>query len=127
MGGRSYAPYRLCGNSIPGRNISTSLRQTGSGADLEVTLDVHQERNIADAGDDKHEQRDGEDGHGECRRHRESGGNVVAIEVLADIVPFTVILLREVEGVEGQSVDGLARSVSEEKPFPAYGDRQNMY
>ena len=86
---------------------------------LEVALDMAKQRNVADTSDDEHEHRQGEDKDSESRRHHEGRGDEVAIEVLLDIVPVPIVLLREVKRIQGQRVDRLTRTVSEEQPLPA--------
>lgn len=80
---------------------------------------MQEQRNVGDPGDDKHEQGERKHKDSEGRRHREGGGDEVAIEVLADIPPIPIVLLREEERVQGQRVDTLTRAVSEEQPLPA--------
>ena len=86
---------------------------------LEVTLNVGKQRNIADTSDDEHQEGDGEDEHGEGRGHRKGRGDEITVEVLRDIIPVALLLLGEIERVQGQRVDRLTRTVGEEKPLPA--------
>ena len=79
------------------------------------------QRNVADASNDEHEQGQGEDKDSEGRGDREGGSDEVAVEVLADIVPVSVVLLGEVERVQSQRVDRLTGAVSEEEPLPTCG------
>ena len=86
---------------------------------LEVTLDVGKQRNVADTSDDEHQEGDGEDEHGEGRGHRKGRGDEVTVEVLRDIIPVALLLLGEIERIQGQRVDRLTRTVGEKKPLPA--------
>ena len=86
---------------------------------LEVTLNVGKQRNIADTSDDEHQEGDGEDEHGESRGHRKGRCDEVTVEVLRDIIPVALLLLGEIERIQGQRVDRLTRTVGEEKPLPA--------
>ena len=102
------------------RKMSTSTTLGGAEITyLEVPLDVHQQRDVANTGDDKTEEGDGKDGDGESGRHSKGGGDIVAVEVLANVVPRPVVLFGEVERVKGQRINGLAGAISEEKPLPA--------
>ena len=101
------------------RKMSTSTLGGAEVTYLEVPLDVHQQRDVANTSHDKTEEGDGKDGDSESGRHSEGGGDIVAVEVLANVVPRPVVLFGEVERVKGQRVNGLARAISKEKPLPA--------
>ena len=90
---------------------------------LEVTLDVHQKRNIANARNDEQEQGAGK--HQAC----EGGGDdktgcdkIVTLKVFVQVPPWGLIAsgFRQVKGVERQSVDDLTRTVGQEKTLPTY-------
>ena len=66
-----------------------------------------QQGDVADTGDDKKENRASEDDDGESRRRSKStGDDIFVVEVLRDVPPRTLALLGQVEGVQGQGVDG---------------------
>ena len=87
---------------------------------LEVSLDVRQKGNVAETGNDEHQERDSENEDGESRRHSKGRSEEVAIEVLLDIPPsIALVLFGEVERVQCQGIDGLTRTVGEEQALPA--------
>lgn len=83
---------------------------------LQVPSNVHEKRNIANASDGKNQKRTSTDGDGKERCDSQSGGGqTVTLEVLGKVVPVSrVILLDQPHGVEGKSIDGLARRVGKE-------------
>ena len=73
---------------------------------------MHQKRNVADGGHNKREQGSQEHETREGRRHDKTGSDeVIALKVLRQRPPRALVGLGEVEGVEGESIDGLPRSV----------------
>jgi hypothetical protein len=89
-------------------------------AHLEITTNVTQEWDVADSGNYEEKERTSEDQHGEQSGQREcSRGYTVIFEVLGHVVPLSwIVLSQEPDSVQGKSLDGLTRSISQQKPFP---------
>lgn len=94
---------------------------------LKVASDVAKERNVEEGGRNQKQEGTGEDEDGEKRRECEGRGNDgISPEVLGEVVPFTpVVLLRLVDSIQGQSVDGLTRSVGQKNTLPTLECEEN--
>ena len=94
---------------------------------LKVASDVAKERNVEKCGRNQKQEGAGEDKGGEKCRECEGGGNdSISPEVFGEVVPFTpVVLLRLVDSVQGQSINGLARPIGQKNTFPALKCEEN--
>lgn len=78
---------------------------------LQVATDVTEERDIADTGGDESQQGTDKDENGETDGDEEATRDVV-FGVFGNVVPITWLrLLGDVEGVEGEGVDGLTGTI----------------
>lgn len=82
---------------------------------------MDQERDVKDTGDEQSEKGTSTDDHSEqCRNLQHGRHDRVALEVLRDIPPLpTITFLGQVDGVERERIDGLARGIGKEKTLPA--------
>lgn len=94
---------------------------------LEVTSDVAKEWDIEESGCNQEQEGAGEDKDGEKRRESEGRGNdSVSSEVFGDVKPFTlVVLLRLVDSIQCQSVNGLTGSIGQKDALPTLECEEN--
>jgi hypothetical protein len=94
---------------------------------LKVTSDVAKEWNVKEGSQNQKQEGTSEDKNSEKRRECEGrGDDSIAPEVLGDVVPFTdVVLLRLVDGVQSESVNGLTRSVGQKNALPTLEGEEN--
>ena len=91
-------------------------------SNLQISFDVAKEWDIAYTRDDEQEHGTGEDEDGEEGRYREGGRDqIIPYEVFPEVVPRSpVIFLRQVNGKQGQGVDDLTWTISEEETLPTW-------
>ncbi len=87
---------------------------------LQVTLNVTEQRDVANASDDQQKRGTGEnkdsERRGDCKTCRDE---IVAGEVLSNVPPRTLVTFRKVERVERKGIDDLTRAIGENKTLPA--------
>ena len=86
-----------------------------------------QERDVKEGG--RNQKQEGTSENKDSKEGREcegSGNDSVASEVLGEVEPFAlVILLRQIDSVQGQSVDRLTGSVRQKHTFPTLEGKEN--
>jgi hypothetical protein len=96
------------------------MLQRNQRANLQITLNVAKEWDIAYTRDDEQEHGAGEDDDGEEGRDCESScDQIIPCEVFPEVVPRRpVISFRQVNGKQSQGVDDLTRTIGKEKTLP---------
>ena len=94
---------------------------------LKVTSDVTKEWNVKEGSQNQKQEGTSEDeDSAKCRECEGRGDDSIAPEVLCDVVPFTdVVLLRLVDGVQSESVNGLTRPVGQKNALPTLEGEEN--
>ncbi len=86
---------------------------------FQVTLDVAEQRDVANTGDNQQQRGTGENEDSECRGDRKTcRDKIIAGEVLSDVPPRALVAFRKVERVERKGVDDLTRAIGENKTLP---------
>lgn len=94
---------------------------------LKITSDVAQERDIKKGGHNQKQEGTSKDEDSEkCRECEGRGNERISPEVFGEVVPFTLgSLLGLVNSIQGQSVDGLTRSVGQKNTLPTLEGEEN--
>ena len=94
---------------------------------LKITADVAQERDIKKGGRNQKQEGTSEDEDSEkCRECEGGGDDGISPEVFGEVVPITLVaLLRLVDSIQGQSVDGLTRAVGQKNTLPTLESEEN--
>ena len=89
---------------------------------FQVTLDITEEWNIAYSRDDEQKKGASKDEDSEEGGDGESGRDqVIPSEIFLQIVPRRLIVLsRQIDGKQRQSIDNLTRTIGEKQTLPAY-------